>query len=272
MWRIQELKNTFILFNLFGQTAYIPLNNRNKKFLFIFSFAMKIFLAIATITSTILYFNSATENLSRYFGIFAYSSTVGTCIRMVVNSFSSRSLLECFAAIIKYLETKLHITINLSQLDRKYRRMIILAPLIHAIHLILKIASGKLYYNSISYMIFSISVTFKDITILHMTLYIELMGIVISSLNEKINKILLGECDDRDTVYLFRQFKWIHLKLLNIAKIFNDEFGWILFFTTLESFLQSILSSSFHISRMLENQPGFERFLLKLLRNYIFLF
>lgn len=282
MCRIQELKNTFILFYLFGQTTYIPFKNQNKKFLSIFSFAVKIFPAIVTIMSIIAMFitpniypiekeNIHIDIIFQNFEIFmCFSNIFGTYLK-IIDSFSSQSLLESFSNSIKYFETQLHITISLSQLERKYRRMILLTPLFHSIYLIFKAVSG-FYSNSISYLIFKVAILFKDIAVLHMTLYIELIGVIISSLNEKINKILVDECDDRDTVYLLRQFKWIHLKLLKIVKMFNDKFGWILIFTTLESLLHAIGSLSVLIVKIfMENHAGYGGLLLQLLCNYNFL-
>lgn len=131
MWRIRELKPSFVWFYTFGQTTYIPLKSDENKYLLL------LFALLPNLVSAIFYVSQATliilqtyPDLTKNFLInkllanwtmFGFTSNFVVGGINLTNPFLSRNILMKFATIIQYMETRLQMNVSLAKFERNYR-------------------------------------------------------------------------------------------------------------------------------------------------------
>lgn len=246
MWRIQELKTTFIWLYLFNQTVYIPLNDNRNKFLYRLSFIPKLILIIVffaqIITHTFRDIPQPTKNdiinkILIYSAITHFMTNLLTVFSTTFNPFGSKAILTKFALIIEYIESRWKMEIPIRAFEKRHRRKIMLYVVLQLFIIVLKLFSNPGLYSKYNLVLMGISFMYKGFIVFHITIFISLIGLIMSSLNMKIVKVLHDEPISRHSVvFLLRQFKLVHYKLPKIVKMINDEFGWILFVFMLEAF------------------------------------
>lgn len=238
MWKIYELKLPFIYFYFFGQTSFVPLKRVQLDKLLVVAFIPKLvyLLVIAStiyliITQNHKWPNAFDFNTILVIAIFIFNCTSGCLVLFtsLTSPFALRTICNIFADVIEYTERRFLLSISLHQLQRNFQKKILIL-------LVLEIISGclrSIHLNSSLFKpITNISVVilliYKVIMILHIQFYIDLIGFILYSVNEKLKSVTKIRRHRYSVACTFQRVKWIHYNLWKISKMINNSFGWIL--------------------------------------------
>lgn len=234
MRRVRELKNYFIVFYLFGQTAYIPLKTDYTKQLQIFSVILKICHLIFPIAHTVLFiYNRFEESAREKFDILIMQYLI-LCIFIFasyatyINFFHpnlSHKICELFAGVIHYSEYNCRTELQIDKLKKNFTRKFLINIIIEMATLLSRFLSKDVFLHPLEVISFTISWTISRITIFYIMLFIDLLECVLRSLNVKVKKTLRDTKQKKDAFTMFHHMKLIHYNLWKISKILNEQFG-----------------------------------------------
>lgn len=243
MLRILELKPCFIYFYLFGQTSFIPLKGGHLNLLLICSYLPRFFQCFILIGTV---FTGVTQNY-KWPHIFDFNSILFTGILLLncISSFlifyynltfpfSSKVICKKFEDVIQYVEQKFLITIPIGYFQKKFHLKIVLFALNEAITFSTSVIGSNSYYKPIACYFTGALIIYKGMLLLHIIIFIELMQLLLFSLNSKLTSITETRWHRYSVSITFKQMKWIHLNLWKISKMLNKQFGWIFVFTVID--------------------------------------
>lgn len=273
MWRIHELKVSFIWFYVFGQTTYIPLKTERLKLLLYFSIITKcmsllIFLNVIIFIHLEFHMQPTHHHginmLINYSFVICFKINILTFFLNVKRPFLSRSLLLKFNVIIRYMENQLKAKVVLSEFEKKYRRKIMIFIAYEIIVSVARIMTAN-YHERTARSFVVVSYMYRTIFVFYITIFIKITGLIMQSLNLKIQELLDVDDNVDSIIFTMKQIKWIHFKLTRILKDFNNRFGWILFWFMMESFLHLAITT-FMIFLYLSSSADLKQ--MSFLRNY----
>lgn len=234
MDHIRELKSCFIIFYLFGHTSFIPLKSGKLKALLLISFIPKIAYFLILImefyttlqlfyVGTKIIFNNiliATLFLLNWMsGIFILYSSVSSPHALLY-------ILKMFANTILYTEHKLSKTICMNRLLKDIHKKTLYAFMtVFGFFLF-----GLTTIAPANNFLLLIVLMAKVMIVMQMVLLINLIEIILSTLNEKLVDLTRKRKYRFSVSCLFQQIKLIHYNLWTISQNINQHFGWILIF------------------------------------------
>lgn len=245
MHRIREIKLPFIYFYLFGQTSFIPLKGGQFKKLLAISFIPK-FVNFSVIFLSI-YFgitqNSKWPDDFDFSTILLLSILIFNCISSLLalysslfSPFASQTICEMFASIIQYTERTFSISFSLHRFQKKIHKTILLAILVEFVSGF----SRTIYVPSrilkpLANVFVSLLLLYKVLVMLNIQLFIELIHLVLLSLNKKLESVTKTRWHRYSVSCTFQRIKWIHYNLWKISRIIVHSYGWVLVFWIIET-------------------------------------
>lgn len=243
MWRIRELRSSFVYFYLFGQTSYIPLKGGHLNYLLGVSFFPKILHFLILFGAII---TGVTQN-SKWPNIFDFNSMVLIATVLLtfaadflvlysefLSPFWSRTVCEMYAGVIQYTEHKFSITVPTNRFQNYFHLKIILFVLTETLSSALIIFIPNSFFKPIATYFLAILSIFKGMILLYIVLFIDLMQLLLFSLNFKLKSVTQNRLRRYSISIVFKQVKWIHYKLWKISKLINHRFGWIFVFSIID--------------------------------------
>lgn len=234
MWRVRELKSYFMVFYLFGQTAYIPLKADHAKQLQILSVLLKMIHIGFPIAHTILFvYNRCEDSPLKDFDIFVtqylfFFIFICASYASYKNFFSpnlSRKICELFADVIQYSETNFQSETQIGKFKKNFTRKFLIKVIVEFVTLLSRFVSKDVYLNPFELLFFTITWITSKITTFYIMLFIDLLECVLQSLNMKVKEILRDKKQTKNAFDMFHHIKLIHYNLWQISKILNEQFG-----------------------------------------------
>lgn len=245
MWRIHKLKLNFIFFFITGQTTYIPLKIKNKKLLLIDSLipkAIYFLISFGTVYTTIKesykwpYHNEYHAIFLVCVLLFFMISNFVALFINITDPFLSETLCALFANAIDTLEKHIKLNIPIDKFKVTFRNKILFMFGIDVIGGILKFIIVSAFLKPVAEMFLFISFLYRNAVLFHTVIYIDLMGLLLESVNKKLSDIHEGS-SSLIVLDCVRHVKLVHYNLWRISKTINQKFGWILLLRLVESFV-----------------------------------
>lgn len=157
-----------------------------------------------------------------------------------------------FDKLIEYLESSINITVRIMDFIQKFYKKIILILIVHLIMFIVKLLlPSNIHIKSYTNDVILFASLYKNFAIIHVTLFVDLQGFILKSLNEKLNPML--EANPKDCLIIpnsmnqmlntLPRIKIIYQKVWIISEIINQRFGCFLLATLVDTVTIIIHSS-----------------------------
>lgn len=272
MFRIRDLKFSFIWFYLFGQTAFIPSKRNRDKFPLIISIVPKAFLAFVVVNSATNYvkcyglqpLNSRTAPRFYLFTIvkiLPHMFSIGLQLR---KPFASKFICKMFANSFQSLNDQLKIKTDLKIFLKKFHKKIILNVFISLAFGVIKFLIPT--HDSIELLIFfTFPNMYRIFIVLHITLFVDLIQFFLFTINTNINYAVRNRNGKLRLIGIVDSVKKLHLSLWNISNLINSYFGLILVVVLLHDFTFATLEI-YWTFLVMENIEHVRE--LKFIRNY----
>lgn len=234
---VRELRPYFICFFLFGQTSYIPSEPNHLKHFRLISIILKLFNLAIPFGSTILFvYNRSTDTVkssefnsffSKYVIFVISLFTYLAFYTSYVNPNLAHDICGIFDRLIPYIERNLHIKIDIRTFKQRFRRKLCFKLSIEIFTSVLRYAMTDVV-SAVENSLFTIMLVINIFGIFHLILYIDLIELLLCSINRKINvyaKEIWFTKRYTKTLSTFHRLKWIHYNLWKISRILNDKFG-----------------------------------------------
>lgn len=197
--RLHELKYMFIVFYLFGQTAFIPLKNNKKKNILIvisyFTRSIYLMILVGTMYSLLLTFEFEHKSVEFNTLIIRFAvvllSTSGFFVLYIslVNFHSLRKLCEKIDANIQYIELHLKSVVRINDIKRSFFRKLVVLLSLFMISTIEKYSKRIILHRTLPKILVSFSYLYRNFLILHIIVYIHLVEVIILALNQRLKAV-----------------------------------------------------------------------------------
>lgn len=252
MIRVRGFRKYFFLFFLVGQNAYIPFDQPSKRLSTIKKYLTR---TICLAISIVYAFQIIKTTMSYSSVLFVFTLLLPTVLTNFFslyencshNNYSQLILIE-FDRILDYLQLVLDNQFKLSHFLKVFNKKFVISLGTVAILNIIKCSIRHFIVISLFADFFaSIMALYKIIGILHVVLFLDLMGNILRSINIKLVSISAKHCchaamRKSEATNALRIVKNIHFYCWEITKKINERFGWFMLITLLESVSTSIYS------------------------------
>lgn len=229
MWRIRELDPIFIIFHLFGQTAYIPSKVKHMRRLLISSIVFKlIYLAMAILYAKHQIQKSFSEfhmdkhaSLRRYVGVHTVVLASFTLYESIASPHLSRQICEHFCRTIRYMQFHLDIQLQIKKFKQKFAVRFLPILSLYVFRL-----TAESYISGETVNMYLLLLVFVHVVAtFHFILFICFIECLLKSINVKLRSYLRFEPLSMRIIIVFRYLKWIHFNLWRITRVLNRSFG-----------------------------------------------
>lgn len=241
MFRIRPLKNYFLCFFLFGLNSYIPFRPQKSraKFILLLPRIVCVFFIISTAFKCFQFlrrFYSTTPNVHIAYMSILLGNTVSVA-ESVIHSALIKNILQSLNRTIDHLELVMNISVKIRNLAKNYRLKLIVVAVVNIIAISCRIEI-IMNVNQVDILI-SIGSVLLVLTSLHAILVLDLVGLLLFSINDHLNSIASETSssfpmDPNKIIRILRNVKTVHFKLWEISRSIERRFGWFMLVYTLD--------------------------------------
>lgn len=245
-------------FSIFGQNNYISVFNPESKWIPFIYFIMCGFYWISMLLSLIVVFvqQHVYSSLSLIYttSFLTILPNYVAIIESLVFTTTLNFILSDTTDSLDYLENYVNFKVNIKQFAQRFHKKLILTTAMYLIEYIVKFLFPTQYYTTYSTMILFITSLYKHIATMHAVLFIDIQTLILSSLNRKLNPVLIDsgkEClitrvETKEAMYMLHHIKTLYSKVWRISEHINKRFGCLLIVVNLQivfNLVQNIIAA-----------------------------
>lgn len=244
MVSFQDFKYFYVLFFLFGQAPYYPLNNRTRIkektlmslpfIILVFNFVWCSLIFCTNKDIQINFHNNITFSVLKYIG---FTPNIFVIYVNLTDPYSVCTMNKKLFLICDYMKIKMKIKFNLNKLRLKYLQDFFICLIVISITHIWRITFKTVFSRNIEIIIFIMKI-YVMMSFLHALFYVHFFKFILTSTIDGMKSkncgaiimsqiILKAECirSNRQLTNYVKQIRFVHLKLWQIIRIFNRQFG-----------------------------------------------
>lgn len=285
MVSFQDFKYFYVLFFLFGQAPYYPLNNRTRIkektlmsvpfIILVFNFVWCSLIFCTNKDVRINFHNNITFSIMKYIGFIPNLFVIYTNL---TDPYSVCTMNKKLYLICDFMKIQMKIKFNLNKLRSKCLQDFFKCLLVITITHIWRITFKTIFSRNIEFIIFNMKI-YTMMSFLHALFYVHFFKFILTSIIDGMKSkncgaiimsqiILKSECNrsNRLLTNYVKQIQLVHFKLWQIIRIFNRQFGFCIIAIFLDLFLAT--TNALYTELTIYSILGFR---LSLFRKYILL-
>lgn len=230
MSRICELKSCCIIFFLFGQTSFIPSEDKNNKLLKCISCLPKIVYLIILLCSVYLIITHTNRDphLSElnvlFHSLMIILALSSNCIAFYLSArhpYFPQEICDQYAIFIKYFEDDLKIKIELCELKQKCWWYAVIVLAIEIIASLNRYVTISLFFKPTTDIFLTISLFYRAFVGLHAIFYITLLQEMLTYLNKAVDMLRYSDLKEHDILHTLRHVSHVQTFLGDIVRLLN---------------------------------------------------
>lgn len=256
MVSFRELKCFYFFFHVFGQAPYYPLHVKNRIKSKILMFLPLAMLIVNAVLCSVLYLKTEYNNTkkARIVSTMRFTAFIPNFVlicEILIHPYGVHAINQRLFFISHSLTMKLKTQFRMDQFKSECIRDFCMCFAMLMLTYIIRMNFPTVYELNTELAIFSMQL-FKTIAIIHLLFYMNLFKFILISMNEAIlesdfESIVLTQVglnvgcrrSKRQSFVLLQKTRFIYLKLWEVIKMYNQQFGWSLIAIMVESIIST---------------------------------
>lgn len=238
MLKLKQMRDIFIWFSIFGQTQLVSIYSANSCLTRVLS-GFKVIFMILLMTPIIKPFKETSRDASTSFDLitsFACFILLVDIIEITESWWQTKTFLFMIKDIdesFSHLDSFMDVKVCISNFAQRFRIKLLSCAILFSFELVINCFFEIPALNRYANIVIAFAAIYRNIAIIHIAFFIELMKMILSSINVQLNPSSSDSVNDcliipiamNEAMLNLRRTKLIYSNVWNISEHINKRFG-----------------------------------------------